>query len=457
MQRHSRNFRRAAQAFLCLALVCALPASAAREQEKSRCSTCVDGFGVGISTRERMRLASNDAVIPASHEPQPQTSLPKMIEMEWSAGPSMPQGMQDNHVTILNRWIVSVGGFCAGADDDWKPGVYPRGFLNKTWGLNLDREEMGWFDLPPLPGAARQAMQGTRVGDALYVWGGFSYSEPYTYTDGWKLSRSGGLWAWESLPPLPSPSAWGSTCTLGSRIYTLGGADYDAERFFTLEDRTGKVERLGARLIMLDTNDVASGWNECAPCPGTPRALSATAVVGGKFYFIGGFAVAPSGAYCNVVDSWRYDPATDDWERLRDLPISGSGSSPGLLVYRDRYILLPCGYQYGEVMRPDGALVPLYGEPSTVHRTWENHPKFKDTHYYNHCFVYDTQTDLYGMATSLPFDDVASITVIQGDVMYLFPGETAGFVWDGEYFGHHPEFVLKGSIKELDWENQGVR
>jgi hypothetical protein len=32
----------------------------------------------------------------------------------------------------------------------------------------------------------------------------------------------------------------------------------------------------------------------------------------------------------------------------------------------------------------------------------------------------------------------------------MFPAETGSFMWKGEYFGHHPEFVMKGKIKELD-------
>ncbi|HQO34022.1 MAG TPA: hypothetical protein PLG59_05145 [bacterium] len=393
-----------------------------------------------------------ESSIPVSPEPQPQASLPQMLRFAWSAGPAMPQGMQDNHVAVIHNWIVSVCGFCGGHDADWKQGVYPRGFLNKTWGLDLAHEENGWVDLPPLPGAPRQGMQGTRIGDALYVWGGFSYSEPYTYKDGYRLSRKEAKWMWDDLPSLPSPSAWAGTCALGNKIYCLGGTDYDAERFYTLADRTGQVERLGSRFIALDTEHPDNGWQEISPCPGTPRCLTATAEVKGKMYFIGGVAVSSSGSYCNVVDSWRYDPAVDTWQRLRDLPISGSGTSPGYLVYKNRYVLLPCGYPYDTVMKPDGAIVPKYGNPSSVKPTWEKHPRFKDTHYFNHCFVYDTQTDLYGTATALPFDDVATITIILGDTAYMFPGETAGFRWDGEYFGHHTEFVLKAEITELNWQ-----
>ena len=147
-------------------------------------------------------------------------------------------------------------------------------------------------------------------------------------------------------------------------------------------------------------------------------------------YFIGGVAVAPeSGAFCNVVDSWRYDPAKNSWERLRDIPISGSGGSSGLIVYKERYILLPCGYQYDTLMRPDGRIEPKYGTPSAVERTWKNHPRVATTHYFNHFYVYDTRTNLYGTATALPCDDVATITVVEGDTAYMFPGETAGFVW----------------------------
>jgi N-acetylneuraminic acid mutarotase len=389
---------------------------------------------------------------PESPQPQLQAAVPRMLEIAWSAGPPMPQGMQDNHVTLIHDWLISACGFCSGADDDWKPGKYPRGFLNKTWGLDLGKMEMGWVDLPPLPGAPRQAIQAVRVDSALYLWGGFSYSEPYTYRDGYRLSRTNGAWAWEPLPPLPSPSCWAGTCAIGTNIYSVGGADYDAQRFYTLEDRTGAVKGLGSRLIVFDTENPDAGWTERTPCPGTPRCLTAAAVVDGKIYVIGGVGVMKNGGYCNVVDAWRYDPATDAWERLRDLPISGSGQNSALIVYKNRYILLPCGYQYGEIMKPDGSIAPLYGTPSKVERTWKNHPRFETTHYYNHCYVYDTKTNLYGTATPLPFDDVATITVIEGDTAYMFPGETAGFVWEGEYFGHHPEFVLKGEIKEKDWE-----
>ena len=383
---------------------------------------------------------------PGPYDPQP--DVPQLLDIAWSAGKPLPQGEQDNVVAEVDGWMVSVAGFCGGYDNDWKPGKYPRGFLDKVWGLDLAHEDAGWIDLPHLPGAPRQAMSGVSIGNKLFVWGGFSYSEPYSYKDGHCLSHRDSAWSWDKLPDLPSLTAWSAMCVVDRTIYALGGADYDAKRFYTATDRTGNEKRLGSRLLSFDTQHPESGWQGRTPCPGTPRCLTAAAVVGGSIYYIGGVAVADSGEYCNVVDNWRYTPAADSWERLRDLPMSGSGESSNRIVYKDRYVLLPCGYQYSQVMKPDRSLVPLYGTPSKVTRTWKPHPKLKDTTYFNHCYVYDTQTGLFGTATPLPFDDVASITVIRGDIAYMFPGETGGFVWEGEYFGHHPEFVLKGRISE---------
>ncbi|MCC6798434.1 MAG: hypothetical protein IT366_25190 [Candidatus Hydrogenedentes bacterium] len=389
--------------------------------------------------------ACNAAGADASNAEAPERL--QLIDITWSAGKHMPQGMQDNVVNELGGWLISVGGFCGGVDDDWKPGKYPRGFLNKVWGLEIAREADGWQTLPDYPGAPRQALFGAVVDNALYVWGGFSYDAPYTYADGYRISRVNQQWAWTRLPDLPSPSAWSGICAVGSRLYSFGGADYDAQRFYTDTDRSGTVARLGARLIVFDTAQPDKGWLVESECPGTPRCLSAAAVVGDAIYFIGGLGVASSGEYCNVVDNWKYAPVSRKWERIRDLPMSGSGSTSNRIVYQSRYVLLPCGYQYDRIKRPDGSLADRYGTPSKVVRTWKSHPKLENTAYFNHCYVYDTETDSFGTATPLPFDDVASITVVLGDTVYMFPGETGGFVWEGEYFGHHPEFVLKGALR----------
>lgn len=358
----------------------------------------------------------------------------------------MPQGMQDNDGGVINDHLVMVGGFCHGLDNDLKPGKYPRGFLKKGWALNLNDESQGWQPVPDLPGAARQEMNGLSVNNEIYLWGGFSYTEPFTYRDGYKLSREEGDWIWSELPPLIRPGAAGTIVAVNSNIYLLGGMDYDAERYYVDTDRTGQAERYGSRLYRFNTQEPKQGWKEARPCPGTPRMMAAGGVVDGKIYIMGGYAVSKAGKAYNVVDSWRYDPVADSWQRLRDTPVSVSGYSTGTLVYQDRYILLFTGYPHGEILNPDGTTRPRYGTPSTIDRSgWKLHPR-APTPYENHAWVYDAKTNLYGAVTYLPFDDHAQTVHIVGDTLYMFPGETGGFNWDGEYFGHAAEFVLKGKM-----------
>ena len=251
--------------------------------------------------------------LPPAPAPQPQEGLPHLLDITWSAGAPLPQGMQDNHVNLVGEHLVSILGFCSGADDDWKPGTYPRGFLNKGWSLDLSDEARGWQPLPPFPGAPRQAGNGAVVDGALYLWGGFSYDAPYTYTDGYRLSRGDAGWRWDPLPPLPSPLCWSGMAAIGSTIYALGGADYDAQAFYCQQDRTGTIAGLGRRLLAFDTSAPERGWSEKTPLPGTPRCLVPGAVVDGKIFIIGGITMTASGAYANVVDNWCYDPATDHW------------------------------------------------------------------------------------------------------------------------------------------------
>ena len=75
-------------------------------------------LSVFLITNAEVLLAETDdsettrKSVPESPEPQPQASLPQMLKLTWSAGPAMPQGMQDNHVALIDNWLVSVCGFC---------------------------------------------------------------------------------------------------------------------------------------------------------------------------------------------------------------------------------------------------------------------------------------------------------------------------------------------------------
>ncbi|MGI9454964.1 MAG: hypothetical protein ACR2NU_00285, partial [Aeoliella sp.] len=212
---------------------------------------------------------------PPTPQPQPQESLQQIFEIEWSAAPPMPQGMQDNDGGVIDNFLVMAGGFCHGLDDDWKPGKYPRGFLKKAWALNLEDESKGWINLPDFPGSARQEMYGIAVNNEIYLWGGFNYTKPFCYRDGYKLARKDGQWNWTELPQLPRACAAGSLAAVESNIYIIGGMDYDSERYYVWSDRENEIDRFGSRLYRFNVENPQDGWRELAACPGTPRMMSA--------------------------------------------------------------------------------------------------------------------------------------------------------------------------------------
>ncbi len=382
------------------------------------------------------------------YAPQPQASLQQMLSIDWKKGPSLPQGIQGPATGIVNDILISAGGFCGGeARVPGKPTTYPRGFIKKAWGLDLQSPQTGWQSLPDFPGAAREHIISAVVDNQLYAWGGFSYTSPYTYSDGYRLSRNQGQWSWDALPDLPRRVTSSGISVIGSKIYAVAGADYDRTAFYTNNNRDGTVPRLGSRLLTLDTNNLGAGWQELAQCPGTPRWAAAAAAVGGKLYLFGGATGNDnlSGGYCTVVDNWQYDPATDAWQRLRDLPVASGNFPTGEIVFSDRYILLVGGYQYGKVLNPDGTLGLPYGTPSKA---------YPNDAYYSDIKVYDTSTGLFGTATGLPVNNNLARTVVQGDQIHLIGDEVGGTypnfeTVEGEPFFKHPDLYLTGTIRTV--------
>ncbi len=379
-----------------------------------------------------------------------QGHLAPMLKIQWHLGADLPQGFQDSDGGIVGDQLITIAGYCSGGldeDNRLKPGRYPRGFLRKGWSLNLVNPESEWTSLPDFPGSARQGLSAAVVDDALYLWGGFSYEAPYCYRDGWRLSREGKQWRWTELPAFPWPVNSTALATVGSRIYACGGSDYNAERFFTDDDREGGRARLGSRLLMFDTQDESAGWRELEACPGTPRWVHTLAAINDQLYVIGGatgdtIRNGASVGTCTVVDNWRFDIGSGEWSRLRDLPIA-SGNFPRSTnnVFRNRYVLLPGGYQYGHILNPDGTLRSPYGK---VHSA---NPK---SGLCNDVFVYDVETGLFGTADRMPIDNNLPMTVVRDDRIYLIGGETGGGVVQGSYYGHHPDLLLIGQIDGID-------
>jgi N-acetylneuraminate epimerase len=243
---------------------------------------------------------------------------------------------------------------------------------------------------------------------------------------------------------LPWRISSASISAIGETIYIFGGADFQLpeNKYLTSADYAGGIKRIGARLFAFNTSKPEAGFRERAPCPGTPRFVAAMAAVAGKLYLVGGAAGQdnPTGAYCTVVDNWCYDPGSDKWERLADTPMATGNFPAGAIVYHDRYILLIGGFQYRNVMNPDGTTRSAFG-------TVTKHYPEKD--YCSDVLVYDPESRSFGRATSLPLNNNLPMAVLRGDVLHLVGGETGGAVIHGEPFAHHPDLYLMGKIRQV--------
>jgi len=389
--------------------------------------------------------------VSGAEEPAGQTLKP-MLRIEWRSGPEYPMGIEGPGVDMLGGKLICATGFTRHPKDivESIPEAFkgkPSGFTKLTFLFDPADEKAGWTRIADTP-TPRQAPATAVVGDALYLMGGFNYSDPGTYRDVYRLQKRHGKWRWRTLRcDLPWPVCGAGSFVIGSRIYLVGGADYfqptgaNARDFRTEAGRYG--DPVGRATLMLDTENLEAGWQRMANLPGVPRWLTGKAVVDGKIYVLGGGMFSPverggGPGYYNVVDSWVYDPVTDTWTRLPDMP---DGANRSAIAYKDRYVLLVGGYLYPQTWHLDGSRTDARS-PEEMNADWKRF--FQRTVY-----VYDTKTGRLGTADPLPAKTNGPSLAIEGDTIYVMDGEGGVDAPDGPRMWH-PANLDIGRITELN-------
>jgi N-acetylneuraminic acid mutarotase len=164
---------------------------------------------------------------------------------------------------------------------------------------------------------------------------------------------------WTPIAPLPAARFWFSGITDGTYIYLLGGVDQNFNTTATLwrYDQVsntyntslpsytiptyfhasaylnGKIYRIAGRAIGTDYHvevyDIATNtWSMAANYPFANHSLMGAAL--GGYVYAGGGNASPTNA-------WRYDPNTNTWTPITDLPAGRSAAASG--VYNGRWIL----------------------------------------------------------------------------------------------------------------------
>lgn len=247
------------------------------------------------------RVSVLPAIPPASSTAQPSGALASppsatpalpLSGGTWTTGASTPSRRAENAAVALDGVIYLAGGL-------------------DIHGKTLDTFESydprtdTWTTLPPLP-APRDHFGLAALDGRIYLTGGGEFFVPATRSGTWSYdpaSRHG-----EALQPMPTRRSQHASVALGGKIYVVGGVvdGVDPRELWAYDPRTGDWQ------------------TDLAPMPTEREHLTAVAA-DGLLIAIGGRKTHQIGA----VEA--YDPATNTWRALPDLPTPRGGSVAGLI------------------------------------------------------------------------------------------------------------------------------
>lgn len=126
---------------------------------------------------------------------------------------------------------------------------------------------------------------------------------------------------WSQLPPLPVGSAAGSAVLLGNQLHYFAGIQTD-------HDVNVNVH------YVLNLGDIA--WHSAAAFPMARDHISAVAL-NGKIYSFGG-EIGHDALHLQQTEVDVYDPATDAWTQLADMPMSKSHAESSIFVSNGKVV-----------------------------------------------------------------------------------------------------------------------
>jgi N-acetylneuraminic acid mutarotase len=207
----------------------------------------------------------------------------------WLSGAPLSEPRSEVAAAPLGGRIVVVGGFLASGANSRRVDAY-------------DPVRDAWMRLPDLPVSVDHAAAAS-VRGRLVVVGGYGADRQPLRT-AFLFDGSG----WRALPPPPEErAAAAGTATVGGTVWVVGGRTRDG---------------LATKMLALDLKTLR--WRTVRG-PSPREHLAATAL-GGKVYALGGRL---AGLDTNRATVEAYDPRTNRWSRLPDLPTPRGGTGAG--------------------------------------------------------------------------------------------------------------------------------
>jgi hypothetical protein len=231
----------------------------------------------------------------------------------------VPQTRVEGGVVHLGTKVYHFGGYTDGFDVQNTSDVFDAA-------TNL------WAPGPEFPGAQTHAGMTSDGSRYIYkVSGQLGGGVPGTpVTEAFVFDTRTGQWS--DLPAVPEARYAAGLAHVDGKLYLIGG---------TGPDRTTVVDTNW----MLDLRNTSAGWQPRAVIPEAGDHPS-VAVIDGLIYVIGGehghAATFPESdaAYIQHTHLYRYDPATDTWEELADLPLGRSHAEGQTVVANGKILFM---------------------------------------------------------------------------------------------------------------------
>ncbi|MEH1125759.1 S8 family serine peptidase [Micromonospora sp. CPCC 206061] len=220
-----------------------------------------------------------------------------LIDDAWSRVADFPVPIFDNAAATVDGKIYSVGG---GSDTGRERSAYV-----------YDPVAGSWRQLPDMP-SARSKPSAAAVNGKLYVFGGWGPDDVVATVDVFDPATG----AWSTVPGAvnPTPRAAAGIAVAGGKVYLVAGC-VDS----TCPDSTD----------VLAFDPTTGTFTTRAPYPHLVSFQSCGGI-GGKVYCAGGASTV------SHKDAFVYDPATNRWTALPDLPLdlwgSAHSTASGLLI-----------------------------------------------------------------------------------------------------------------------------
>ena len=254
-----------------------------------------------------------------SQKTEEKGSLLEEVVISWdNPGENAPIPRMEAQGLAVNGKLYVFGGFITAADRH-----LPATTQSHTYDLKTDT----WTVLLPLPEKLTHAGQASD-GNIIYLAGGFVGDHPGESSDRiWKYHIATD--SWTEGPRMPGKRGGGALVLLEKELHFFGGV---------IRNKNGKyVKDLGDHWV-LPLDQPNETWSVLAPLP-NPRNHTGGCALDGKIFAIGGQHLGNEKTG-NQKSVQQYDPKTNTWVELAELPVAMGHVTSNVLVRNGRILVV---------------------------------------------------------------------------------------------------------------------